>query len=143
MKRYPLMLPVLCVLSVLLLSSCDRQAPILQSEPGRPLLIFERSGGIAGFQDRLVVGYGGEYYLKSGQTERIGSLSGDRVTQLQNWSGRLALFTLRLEDNPGGPDNMMRQVTWAGLGKVSATQAEQEAILKWASDLLAELSKGS
>lgn len=143
MKRYALLLAVLCLLFVPLLSGCDRTAPEPQAEAGQPLLAFERTGGIAGFQDRLVIGYAGEYYLKSGQLERIGSLSAENATQLRNWFVRLAPFTLRLEDNPGGPDNMVRQVTWAGLGKVNAVQVEQEEILKWASDLLAELSKGS
>ena len=143
MKRYVLLLAVLCALLVPLLSGCDRRAPTPRTEPGKPLLAFERTGGIAGFQDRLVIGYAGEYYLKSGQVERIGSLSAERATQLRNWFVRLAPFTLRLEDNPGGPDNMVHQVTWTGLGKVTATQTEQQEILKWASDLLAELSKGS
>jgi hypothetical protein len=143
MKRSALLLGALCLLFVSLLSGCDRAAPAPQAEPGKSLLTFERSGGIAGFQDRLVIGYSGEYYLKSSQVERIGSLSAERTTQLRNWFVHLAPFTLRLEDNPGGPDNMVRQATWAGLGKVTATEAEQQEIQKWASDLLAELSKGS
>jgi len=143
MKRPALLLAVLCLLCVPLLSGCDRAAPVPQAESGTVLLAFERIGGIAGFQDRLVIGYAGEYYLKSGQVERIGSLSAESTTQLRNWFVRLAPFTLRLEDNPGGPDNMVRQVIWTGLGKVTATQTEQQDILKWAGDLLAELSKGS
>jgi len=142
MKRYALLLAVLCLMLVPLLAGCDRTPPSVQAEPGTVLLAFERTGGIAGFQDRLVVGYAGEYYLKSGQVERIGSLGAERSTQLRDWFVRLAPFTLHLEDNPGGPDNMVRQVTWTGLGKATATQAEQEQILQWAGDLLAELSKG-
>ena len=142
MKRLALLLAVLCLLFVPFLSGCDRTPAPPQAEAGKPLLVFERTGGIAGFQDRLVIGNGGEYYLRSGQVERIGSLSADRVSQLRDWFARLALFTLRLEDNPGGPDNMVRQVTWAGLGKATATQAEQEQILQWAGDLLAELTTG-
>ena len=141
MRRYALLLAVLCLLFVPPLSGCDRAASVPQAEPGMLLLAFERTGGIAGFQDRLVIGYAGEYYLKSSQVERIGTLSAESATQLRNWFVRLAPFTLRLEDNPGGPDNMVRQATWNGLGKVTATQAEQQQILKWAGDLLAELSK--
>jgi hypothetical protein len=143
MKRSALLLGALCFLLVPLLSGCDRAAPAPQAEPGKPLLTFERTGGIAGFQDRLVIGYSGEYYLKSSRVERIGPLSAERTTQLHTWFVQLAPFTLRLEDNPGGPDNMVRQATWAGAGKATATQAEQQEILKWASDLLAELSTGS
>lgn len=143
MKRTALVLAVVCVLVMPWLCGCDRQPPTPQSEPGKPLLAFERSGGIAGFQDRLVIGYAGEFYLRSGQVERIGSLSAESATQLRTWFVRLAPFTLRLEDNPGGPDNMVRQVAWTGLGKVTATQAEQQQILKWAGDVLAALSMGS
>jgi len=142
MKRFALLLTVLCLLFVPLLSACDRAAPAPQAEPGTSLLTFERTGGIAGFQDRLVIGSAGEYYLRQAAAERIGSLSVERSSQLRDWSARLAAFTLRLEDNPGGPDNMVRQVMWTGPGKATATQAEQQEILKWASDLLAELSAG-
>jgi len=105
------------------------------------LLVFERLGGIAGFQDKLVIGSNGEYYLsRQGQEERIGSLSSERRTQLQSWLERLAPFTLRLEDNPAKPDNLVRQLVWIGLGRVTANQTQQQEMLKWASDVLAELS---
>ena len=140
MRRHVLWLGIL-LLFVSLPCGCDKPPSARPTaEPGKPLLTFERTGGIAGFQDRLVIGYDGEYYLAQGQRERIGMLSAERTTQLRGWYVRLAPFTLRLEDNPGGPDNMVRQVVWAGLGKVAASQAEQGEILKWAADLLAELS---
>ena len=65
MKRRAMVISVLLVLTIALLSGCDGPPPVgPTSEPGAPLLVFERIGGIAGFQDKLVIGYGGEYYLE-------------------------------------------------------------------------------
>lgn len=143
MAKHPRLLLIL--LSVYLLSfvACDRRPARPTGEAGAPLLTFERSGGIAGFQDRLVLGYNGEYYLaRGGQQERIGSLSEDRQAQLENWLAETAPFALRLEDNPGMPDNMVRQVVWTGAGRKPPGESQQRAILDWASNLLAELSTG-
>ena len=135
------LLLILLEVCLLPLVACDRPPTRATGEPGAPLLTFERSGGIAGFQDRLVVGYNGEYYLaRGGQQERIGSLSEERQAQLESWLAETAPFTLRLEDNPGMPDNMVRQVVWRGPGKKLPAESQQRAILDWASDLLAELS---
>lgn len=129
-----------CLLAVLLLLSCD-QPRRSTAVPGAPLLALERTGGIAGFQDRLLIGYGGEYYMaRSGRAERIGSLSPNRLNQLKTWMERVAPFTLRLEDNPGGPDNLVRQLMWAGQGRTAPDEALQYEILNWAISLLDELS---
>lgn len=135
-----MLFPMLCLLAALLLLSCD-QPRRSTAVPDAPLLSFERTGGIAGFQDRLLIGYGGEYYVvRSGRAERIGSLSPDRLNQLKNWMERTAPFTLRLEDNPGGPDNLVRQLTWAGQGRIVPDETVQYEILNWAISLLDELS---
>jgi hypothetical protein len=129
------------LLLIALLCSCDRPRSSPQSA-SEPVLVLERSGGIAGFMDHLVVGFDGQYYLSQQQKEYIGSLSADSTAWLREQYNRLAPFTLRLEDNPGGPDNMVRQVAWTGLGKQVATQAEQQELLRWGTDLLASLVKG-
>ena len=142
MKKPCLLTLAFSLLLVALLCACDRpNTTPPEAEPGKPLLIFERSGGIAGFQDHLVLGYDGQYYVAQGSAERIGSLSAETMSQLREWYVRLAPFTLRLEDNPGGPDNMLRQTTWVGLGKQPASQAEQQELLKWAGELLAQLTQ--
>jgi len=142
MKRSAITLCALLLLWAILLGGCDRPAVVRPTaEPGASLLLFERIGGIAGFRDRLVIGYGGEYYLTSGrQVERIGLLSAEGQGQLQTWLAHFAPFTLKLEDNPGGPDNMLHRLVWTGLGRTNAAEAEQQDMLKWAGDLLAELS---
>ena len=130
----------LALLVIGLLCSCDRPRASPQAA-SEPVLVLERTGGIAGFADHLVVGFDGQYYLSQRQKEYIGSLSANSTVWLRDQYNRLAPFTLRLEDNPGGPDNMVRQVVWTGLGKQVATQAEQQEILNWSIDLLATLLK--
>ncbi len=130
------------LLAVLLGSGCDRRPSVPRTpEPGVPLLILERTGGIAGFQDKLVIGYGGEYHLtRGGQKERIGTLSPDRLAQLETWAQGLAPLTLRFEDNPSGPDNLIQQLMWTGLGTRTADEGQQQEMLAWAVNLLDELS---
>ena len=116
-KRTVIVLSMLWM--VALAAACDRPAQVLPGDNPGPLLIAEQRGGIAGFQDRLVLGQGSEYYLsRADGLERIGSLPPEWRTQLDAWRGRFAPFTLKLEDNPGGPDNLVRQLWWAGLGTV-------------------------
>lgn len=142
MKRRAMFISVLLVLAIALLSGCDQAPPVRPtSEPGAPLLVFERIGGIAGFQDKLVIGYSGEYYLeRQGQEERIGLLSKERRAQLENWLDHFAPLTLRLEDNPGGPDNLLHQLVWTGRGTATANHTQQDEMLNWATSLLDELS---
>ena len=39
-----------------------------------------------------------------------------------------------------GPDSLVRQLWWAGLGTVQANEQQQQAILDWAMDLFYQLS---
>jgi hypothetical protein len=140
MKRI-IALPGVCLLLVVAtLTGCDRPYPSHRTpEPGRALLVFERQGGIAGFQDKLVVGYGGEYHLSLNGREHIGLLPAERRAQLAGWTERFAPFSTSLEDNPGGPDSMVHRLEWIGLGRLDAKQSQQEEILDWAAGLMGEL----
>ena len=128
---------------VTLVNGCDRPAGRTLGTTPIPLLVFEQQGGIAGFQDRLVVGQGGEYHLRRGRrVERIGTLAASRKAQLEGWREGFQPFTLWQEDNPGGPDSLARQLTWAGQGKLQATESQQRELMDWAVRLLGELSAG-
>jgi len=141
MKKHSLLLFVGITLLLALLCTCDQTRVRPTIEPGGVLLSFERTGGIAGFMDRLTISAGGEYHLtRRGQPERIGVLRKEQRAQLDTWQQRLAAFTLTLEDNPGGPDNMKHEAIWSGAGKAAPTQAEQRQVLDWAATLLGELS---
>ena len=140
MKRHLALWGIALLLASAVLYACDQPGAPPTAEPGAVLLTFERLGGIAAFEDKLVTAAGGEYHLaRRGQLERLGTLGAERRAQLQSWAGRFAAFTLTLEDNPNGPDNMKRRVVWAGAGKTMPNEAEQHAVLDWAAALLDEL----
>ncbi len=140
MKRVTTLLLVLLALTVQ--AGCDRPpGGIATPEPGAPVLILERTGGIAGFADKLVLGTNAEYYLsRRGHQDRIGQLGQAQRAQLDDWLQRFGPFTLRVEDNPGGPDSMLHELMWDGVGPIVASETQQQAILEWARNLLAELS---
>ena len=140
MKRHRALCCIVLLLASALLYACDEPGAPPAAEPGAVLLTFERIGGIAAFDDRLAIAATGEFHLaRRGQPERLGTLGAERRAQLQAWAGRFAAFTLTLEDNPNGPDNMKRQVVWAGAGKTVPSEAEQRAVLDWAAAVLDEL----
>jgi hypothetical protein len=141
MKRRPFLVIVFLLLVVTLLAACDQPGATPTPRPGAILLSYARTGGIAGFQDQLAVALGGEYFLsRGGQAQRLGTLSAERRGQLLAWSGRFAPFTLTLEDNPGGPDNMTRQVVWTGTGRTAPGEATQRQVLDWAGAVFDELN---
>jgi hypothetical protein len=120
---------------------CDRPPVPAQLAPRPPLLSFSQEGGIAGFMDRLAVGEGGVCYARrGGQNEWIGTLSNEEWVQLESWLQLFSPFTLTAEDNPGGPDNLVRRLLWAGQGTERATEAQQRQILDWALRVLGEIS---
>lgn len=128
---------------IALVNGCDRPAGRALGTAPIPLLVFEQQGGIAGFQDRLVVGQGGEYHLRRGRRiERIGTLAASRKAEVEGWREGFGPFTLKQEDNPGGPDSLTRQLTWAGQGQLEATESQQHELMDWAVQLLDELSAG-
>ncbi len=123
-------------------AGCDQPRARPDSKPGVALLVFEREGGIAGFQDLLAVGQGGQYFLHlGGRLPMMGVFDQEKQAQLESWQAGFAAFTFRLEDNPGGVDNLVRQLTWTGQGRQSASRAQQRELLDWAAQLLSELSQ--
>jgi hypothetical protein len=142
MKRRLLLLSLTLLVLVCGQSACGQSNIRPTSDPNATWLSFERSGGIAGFQDKLVLRASGEYHLTGRvQAERSGTLDANQRTQLQTWQGRFSSFALTLEDNPGGPDNMTRKLVWSGTGADKPSEAEQRQVLDWASKLLGTLSK--
>jgi hypothetical protein len=142
MRKVTALLLVLSALTTMGLAGCDRPPrSTVTPAPGAPVLILERTGGIAGFADKLALGANREYYLsRRGHQDRIGQLSQAQRAQLDDWLQRFGPFTLRVEDNPGGPDSMLHELMWDGVGPIVASETQQQAILEWARNLLAELS---
>jgi hypothetical protein len=139
MKR--LVAGILLLALLVVAAGCDAPGDtLLVSVSGKAVLTYARTGGIAGFQDRLIIGAGGEYYLTQQANETIGSISSARRKVLDNWMAKYAHFTLTLEDNPGGVDSMKRQAVWTGNGTTIPTDAEQRQVLEWAAALVQELT---
>lgn len=140
LRRYAL--PVVLSILVLLPSVSCRQ-PVTPSPtpsvPQAPLIVVERRGGIAGFQDRVVIGKNGELYALVNGHEQIGKLDNTKWQQLETWARQFAPFALTLQDNPGGPDNLVRHLTWNGNGSTAAIEAQQREIMDWCQELFASL----
>jgi hypothetical protein len=143
MKSATTLLLLLLAVSMMGLAACDRpQHGSATPEPGAPVLILERTGGIAGFADKLVVGADGEYYLaRRGRRDRIGQLNEEQRAQLDDWLQRFGPLTLRAEDNPGGPDSLLHELSWDGVGRLTASETQQQAMLECAVNLLADLGR--
>ncbi len=107
-----------------------------QPEPAGDVVTFSVEGGIAAFCDRLRIDAGGNYTLSiCGQPDVAGALDEPDRVSLQTWRENLAAFQLTFEDNPGGPDNMVRALTFNGQGQIEADQNQQQVIFDWASGL--------
>lgn len=143
MNRIARLVWVLLALVLVCLSACDSPGQgSATPEPGAPVLILERTGGIAGFEDKLVIGAGGEYYLaRRGRQDRIGQLSEAQRAPLDDWLQQFGPLTLRFEDNPGGPDSLLHEMVWDGVGQLPASETQQKAIFDWALGLLDELGR--
>jgi hypothetical protein len=140
MRRYATLATLALVLLVVACDQPGATGPV--GEQGEVLLTFERTGGIAGFSDRVVVGYGGEYYMTRKGEESIGTLARDARKQLDAWTLEHAAFSLTLEENPGGADSMKRRLVWRGRGRTIPGEREQRELLDWAEGLLGMTHSG-
>lgn len=111
--------------------------------PGQPRLTFQEEGGIAGFCDTLVVTLEVARYesCKGPTAERPTSASERDV--LAEASNRLKSFTVRSEDNPGGPDSLTRVLTLVGAGSAEATEEDQIALTRLATEILRDLRQAA
>lgn len=105
-----------------------------------PVLVFSLFGGIIGFCDELTISPNGEYVLRiCDQDDVIGELEEADWTSLQAWYDNLASFNLTFEDNPGGPDNLVTNLSLNGQGQVEADERQKQVIVEWVSALAIRL----
>lgn len=122
-------------------------APLSQAGQGQlpadsdPAVQFGANGGIAGFCDSLAVAADGAYtFARPCRDQALsGTLSGADLNSLQSWVKSLADFTLTLEDNPGGPDNLTTTLIFNGQGQVEADEMQRRVILDWVTGLAVRL----
>ncbi len=110
-KDKPLFLRLLaCVLLALVLAACDGSSP-------QPAAVeFHRTGGIAGFDDRLIVDANGQATLTRRTGKTTFALDGDTFKRLQtalNDSGFTALPENSMPSRPV-PDGFLYEITYKG-----------------------------
>lgn len=106
----------------------------------KAVLEFYRSGGIAGFQDRLVVFDDGSARLQHGNEKPVDvDLPADRWKKVKNYVSIFKPFAWHHEDNPGGPDNLVTDLDFYGAGKFDAAFDNQAEVANYIQDLLAAL----
>lgn len=107
-----------------------------------PVLTWHREGGIAGFCDDVNIYADGRVTLYScrgnppvevAQTQ----LTADQAATLNDWLTRLAPFKFEQSD-PAQADAMTVRVNFAGQGGAEATDAEQQALLTFVQELVAQ-----
>ncbi|RME48821.1 MAG: hypothetical protein D6791_02400 [Chloroflexi bacterium] len=110
--------------------------------PGPVVMQFRRQGGIAGLCDEVKVHSGGiiEYHT-CGQPVNTATLTPEERQELADWVKELSAFTFKQEDNPGGPDNLMRELEFAGQGSTPATDEQKRTMLSWIEGIYAELAQ--
>jgi hypothetical protein len=120
-------------------ASPEPESPTKPEPEGAPeaVITFDISGGFVEFCDTLMVTASGAYTLRSCQAEELaGALEPDDLEILQAWSEQLAGFDLKIEDNPGEPDNLVSELIFNGAGSEAADEVQQQLIFDWVNGLL-------
>jgi len=109
-------------------------------------MVFEwhQEGGIAGFCSDLTLYRTGWYSAASCRGEQpqdLGSarLDGDELAQVYEWVDRYESFEYEFTD-AAAADAMTTRLVFSGEGEQAASQAEQEAIARFAEDLFRDVS---
>jgi hypothetical protein len=108
-----------------------------EGDPGDDgiLLIWHRSGGIAGFCDVLTASTSGELQAGTCNAEpRVLRLTDAERLQLQTWAAQFGQVVLAIGD-PAGADALFTSLEMNGLGVGQPTEAEQQQMLDWAQAL--------
>ncbi len=102
-------------------------------------LIFNLSGGVIGFCDRLDLSQTGDYNLNSCGQEFSGTLEPADLETLQNWLESLAGFSFSFEDTAEGSDNLVAELQFNGQGTEEADETQRQIIFDWVNGLLLRL----
>ena len=122
-------------------SPAQETPPTVEPQPqSSQAITFSVSGGIVGFCDTLTVSPAGDYNLDICSRESYTGILGEPdKSSLQAWVDNLADFQITLEDNPGGPDNLVTKLIFDGNGQTEADENQQKVILDWAGGLAIRL----
>ncbi len=115
-------------------------------QPASLALSWQRTGGLAGFDDSLTVYRSGEVHARwrgapgGGKDARLADLTQDQQAQLQGWLAKYGAVSFKQGDPPA-PDQIAMDLALIGDGSAQPTTAEQQAIFDWAAGVLAALKK--
>lgn len=120
-------------------SSAPVESAATGPSEGGVRLTWHREGGIAGFCDVLTATTGGEAQAGVCNAEPvIGQLTPDERLQLQTWAATFGPVIIVIGD-PAAADSLLTTLEMNGLGTGQPTDAEQQAMLDWASAVYARL----
>lgn len=110
--------------------------------PAPVVMRFRRQGGIAGLCDDVAVHKDGiiEYHTCNRPIQTATLTQGERQ-ELVGWVDELSAFTFKQEDNPGGPDNLVRELQFAGQGSSPATDDQKQMMSGWIERIYGELAQ--
>src|SRR5579859_2297484 len=112
--------------------------------PASLALSWQRTGGIAGFNDNLVVYASGEIHANwngGSKDSKLSALTADQQAQLQSWLAKFGSVSVQHSDPANASDQMSTSFTLLGRGSSQPGAAEQQAMLDWAQAVLAGLQK--
>ncbi|MFQ5595488.1 MAG: hypothetical protein ACE5HA_15175 [Anaerolineae bacterium] len=148
MVRYILLLAGILLITVT--SGCGSSPKVERGKspasvlptPGLVVVEFHRQGGMAGLCDDVTVHADGiiEYHT-CGQPTHTATLTQSEQIDLAGWVSKLRGFTFRQEDNPGGPDNLVREMKFIGQGSTPATDEQKQKMLDWLEVIYSELAQ--
>ncbi len=106
-----------------------------------PALVFNLTGGIVGFCDKLTINNEGTFILQTCKqdTPIQGTLEPSDQVSLKTWHDNLAGFQVNFEDNPAGADNLVTELLFNGQGQIVTDENQQRVIVDWANGLILRL----
>lgn len=117
--------------------------PITQvASESRDVIVWERSGGIAGICQRLTIQSTGSYSVEDcirQQPLKKGQLSRSQFASLQGYLNRYNRFEWELPQTPNSADMFAENYTFSGKGRRSPSAKEKEAINSMLSQLTMQL----
>ncbi|MBS1251182.1 MAG: hypothetical protein MAG451_00212 [Anaerolineales bacterium] len=129
----------------ILLDSGEIQAATItlqvpQGDDSEPVLEFRRTGGVAGFDDVLVIFDDGTARLQQGTSEPVEiELSEAQWEKVENYVVIFEPFAWHQQDDAGGPDNLVTDLDFYGAGEFDAVFDNQEEIVNYLQELLTSI----
>jgi hypothetical protein len=131
---------VLTLLAGVLLVACSPQ-PQAQATPSGPVVVWERSGGIAGICQRFRIAAGGAFILEDCSDNRVineGRLSQEQWEELAGLLAQYNAFEYNFNPPQGSADMFTDKYTFSGTGDKIPSPEVQVAINEYLAELATE-----